>query len=322
MRILLIISSFLLGAWVNGQRPAVSKYLSFDDLANFWKAYDKVVVTEDTSEQLDIIQSTYFDKASAELKLTLILERHSAEDFLKNFNAYPEFWRGLRERTRYLMINYRQVEAAIGRLRTICRKINIPDINFSMGYFDFGGRPFADKVMIFSEVVLADGNFDRSTFPHSLNNYQHYIVTAAIYFALHEIIHTRQNGFKAQDLLTMCIMEGSCDFIAELAMDEPLQRPYLVLGNRFEKRLWESFKKEMDGFAHDKWLYNRGHVPKGEEDLGYFMGYAICKYYYINSPDKRKAIQRIMNLNYSKSADIYKFFLQSDYGNKTMTDDQ
>jgi hypothetical protein len=219
------------------------------------------------------------------------------------------------------MMNFGRIEEAIARLKTIYKKIQIPDIDFSMGYFDFGGRTYADKVMIFAEVALADGNFDRSTFPHSRNVYQQYILTAAIYFTLHEIIHTRQHGFRSQDLLTMCIMEGSCDFIAELAMGEPLQRPYLVLGNRFEKTLWESFKKEMNGFAHDKWLYNKGHVPKGEEDLGYFMGYSICKYYYNNSQDKKKAIRRIMNLNYGRNARIYKFFEESGYENKAMAGD-
>ena len=322
MRILLFAFSLLLIVHAPAQNRAVSKYLVFDDLANFWNAYDKVVITKDSGEQLKIIKSVYLDKASPELKLTLVLHHHNAQDYLASINTYPEFWKRLRERTRYLMINYRSIEEALGKLRSIYKKIQIPDINFSLGYFDFGGRTYANKVMIFAEVVLADGNLDLSKFPPSKDAYQSYIVTAAVYFALHEIIHTRQQDFRSQDLLTMCVMEGSCDFIAELAMGEPLQRPYLLLGQRYEKKLWESFKKEMNGFAHDRWLYNKGHVPKGEEDLGYFIGYAICKYYYYNSTDKKKAIRRILNLNYGRSTDIYKFFLQSGYEDKVMANDQ
>ena len=322
MRIMLIIASLLLSINIKAQRPAVSKYLLFDDLANFWKAYDKVVVTEDSNEQLNIIQSVYLDRASPELKLTFILQHHDAADYLASFNRFPRFWNGLRERTRYVMLNFMQIEQALKKLKAIYKKIDIPDINFCVGYFDFGGRTYADKVMIFAEVALADGNLDRSTFPHSQDDYQHYVETAVIYFTLHEIIHTWQRGFRAQDLLSMCVMEGSCDFITELAMDQPLQRPYLILGNRFEKTLWESFKKEMNGSTHDKWLYNKGHVPKGEEDLGYFMGYAICKYYYDNSADKKKAIRRILNLNYARSSDVYRFFKESGYENKLMADEK
>ena len=322
MRVLLITASLLLIVHANAQETAMSKYLVFDDLANFWKAYDKVVLAKDSSEQVKIIQSAYLDKASFELKLTLILEHRGAADYLASINAHPAFWKGLRERTRYLMSNYRLIDDALRKLKLLYSKIDIPDINFALGYFDFGGRTFADKVMIFAEVILADGNLDASKFPPSLENYQHYVMAAAIYYALHEVIHTRQHGFKARDLLAMCIMEGSCDFIAELAMAEPLQRPYLVLGNRFEERLWEAFKKEMNGSAHDRWLYNKGHVPRGEEDLGYFMGYAICKYYYYNSSDKKKAIRRILNLNYNSSSRIYEFFQQSGYENKVKTNEQ
>jgi len=316
MRVLLIIATLCVSLHANAQQMGLSKYLSFDDVCNFWKAYDKVVATNDSSEQVQIMQTVYLDKASFETKLLLKLSHQGASDYVRYIKVVPAFWRGLRERTRFLMLNYKKIDEALGRLRTFYKPLEIPDVNFMVGCFEFGGKPVGDKVMIGLEVVLADGNFDMQDFRNSSDAYQQYTLDATIYFALHEVIHTYQPDSTARDLLSMCVMEGSCDFITELVMGKPLQRPYIVLGNSFEKKIWESFKKEMNGFSRERWLYNRGLVRKGEEDLGYFMGYAICKSYYENADNRRKAIKKILNLNFSSNKDIYRFFVGSGYEKK------
>lgn len=318
MRILLIIGILLCAVHGHAQKPPTSKFLSFDDLANFWRAYDKVVESKDSSEQVKIIQTVYLNKASFELHFLLKVLNYSAADYLVYIRAYPWFWKIIRERSRFLMVNYQKIEAALRKLKTVYRPIQIPDVNFFVGCFDFGGRPFGDKVMIAMEVALSDGNLDISAFTDSSKASQEYSMDAVIYFTLHEIIHTVQPYFNAQDLLTLSVMEGSCDFITELVMEKPLKRPYIVLGNRFEKRIWDSFRKEMNGFLHDSWLYNKGYVVKGEEDLGYYIGYAICKYYYEQSGNRRRALRRIMNLNFTDNTDVYKFFLRSGYEKKMM----
>ena len=320
MKVLLVIAAMLLYLQADSQQTGTSRYLSFDDVSNFWKAYDQSVAVTDSSEQLKIIQSKYLDKASPELSLLLRLSHHQASDFLHYIKAFPAFWRELRERTRFLMLNYKKIDEALVKLRSIYKPLRIPDVNFMVGCFDFGGKPVGDKVMISLEVVLADGNFDMPAFSGSSKAYQQYVLDATIYFALHEIIHTHQPNFIAQDLLSLCVMEGSCDFMAELAMSKPLKRPYIILGKQYEKRIWNSFEKEMNGFKHERWLYNKGLVANGEEDLGYFIGYAICKYYFENTPDPRLAIKKIMNLNFSNNKEIYRFFIGSGYERKSMPD--
>ncbi len=318
MKPLLVICSLAFFLHTKGQSLGSSRYLSFSDVSNFWQAYDRVIKTGDSSEQVKIIQSVYFNKASMELHLLQKLFHHSAADYLAYIKADPRFWRGLRERSRVLMFNYKKIDEALRKLKAVYRPLEIPEVVFMIGCFEFGGRPMGDKVMISLEVALADGNFDVPPADGSDDNYQQYPVDAAIYFALHEVMHTNQPMYKAQDLLSLCVMEGSCDFIAELVMAKPLQRPYITLGNHFEKKIWESFKKEMNGFTHDDWLYNRGFVTKGEEDLGYFVGYAICKYFYQNASNKRNALRRIVNLDYSSNNEVYKFFLRSGYEKKPM----
>ena len=53
------------------------------------------------------------------------------------------------------------------------------------------------------------------------------------------------------------------------------------------KKLWKLFEVEMLGQETKNWLYNGDEAPNGNADLGYFIGYEICKSYYENSKNKK-----------------------------------
>ena len=63
---------------------------------------------------------------------------------------------------------------------------------------------------------------------------------------------------------------------------------------------------------NSNWLYN-GSNAKTVADLGYFMGYSICKAYYNNTTDKKKAIKEIIELDYSDSTAAAIFLKRSNY---------
>ncbi len=107
-------------------------------------------------------------------------------------------------------------------------------------------------------------------------------------------------------------MEGSCDFITELLMKKDVVSPYMTFGKANEHEIWENFKKEMLGQETINWLYNGDNAPNGHADLGYFVGYAICKSYYENSKNKKKAIKQIIELDYSPK-NVLKFLKKSKY---------
>src|SRR6185295_13182065 len=116
---------------------------------------------------------------------------------------------------------------------------------------------------------------------------------------IHEYVHTQQRG-NPKNILGHSIKEGSCDFITELVMGQPMQNNYIQYGRLHEKDLAEKFKVEMYTTQFGNWLYN-GSRAKTMADLGYYMGYAICKSYYNNASDKKNAIKEIIELNYSDS---------------------
>ena len=91
-----------------------------------------------------------------------------------------------------------------------------------------------------------------------------------------------------------------------------MRNNYIQYGKAHEAELKDLFKAEMYTSYYANWLYN-GSRSKTVADLGYFMGYAICKSYYNSAPDKKKAIKEIIELNYSDTAAIDKFFMDSKF---------
>ena len=59
----------------------------------------------------------------------------------------------------------------------------------------------------------------------------------------------------------------------------------------------DELKKDLYSSDLSKWMYNGGGIKDRPSNLGYTMGYLICKSYYENSNDKKKAIFELLNTN-------------------------
>jgi hypothetical protein len=94
-------------------------------------------------------------------------------------------------------------------------------------------------------------------------------------------------------------------------------RGYIDFGILNETELWQKFKPVMFATNDESfgWLYGQPGVEIAgfnKVDMGYAMGYLICRKYYRNSPDKVKAISDIINLAGHKEA-ARNFILASGY---------
>lgn len=124
-------------------------------------------------------------------------------------------------------------------------------------------------------------------------------------------------------LLAHCLNEGACDFIAELINQKSLRETYpngyIELGHKNEKAVWKEFKKFIASNEKGKyfdWLYGvKGRNVNGIQikDLGYFMGYKICKAYYDNAEDKKQAIKDIIEMDVSSDEKAREFLIKSGY---------
>jgi Predicted Zn-dependent protease (DUF2268) len=283
------------------------------DIDNFWTAYDSVQATNDTLKQAAFIQQMYLSNASAGLKEFMLARQHSAKRHLKNILKYPKFWVSLRPKTLQIKTYAPAIENIMLRFKTLYPEFKQPDVYFTIGCLNSGGTTTKSKILIGSEIAAADSTVDASelskwlqgVFKDNRN---------VVYMVAHEAGHTQQRGNGA-NLLAYCIAEGACDFIAELVLEETIVSPYMTYGKANERALWEAFEKEMYGKDTKNWLYNGNTAPGGHADLGYFMGYSICKAYYDNAVDKAMALKQIIELDYRKET-LAAFLTASKYPEK------
>lgn len=280
------------------------------DIDLFWKTFDSIHVVKDSAQQIQLIQTMYLDKGSKGLKEMARLGNWTPAKFQKYIFAYPDFWASVRPNT--LKVKERKADIAklIKAYKKLYPRFKTPSIYFTIGYLGAGGTTTQTEVLIGAEIGAADSTTNAAELTPYLQSY--FKDNAGIVqIVAHELSHTQHKGGDMEDrahtnLLGFCFAEGLCDFMAELLLQHPLQTPYMRYGREHEKEIWQKFKQEMHGTNIENWLYN-------DTDLGYFVGYAICKSYYDHATNKAKAIDYLLNIDNEQIADLDKFLAASGY---------
>ena len=293
--------------------------ISTTDIENFWIAYDSIRSTSESAKQLKFIQELYLDKATDGLKEFIVLRELTTKRHLENIIKYPRFWNSVRIYTLQIQTYKKEIKKIMLRFKKLYPPFREPEVYFTIGCLNSGGTTTKTKILIGSEIAASNNKVDSTELDKWLVDVfkmQSNIVS----MVAHEVGHTQQiNGDSENDgqsnLLGYCIAEGSCDFISELLLEKPVASPYMQYGKANEKELWKLFKVEMLGQETKNWLYNGNEAPNGNADLGYFIGYKICKSYYENSKDKKTALKEIIELNYTKE-NVVEFLNKSEYNEK------
>jgi hypothetical protein len=311
--ILVLFLYFLMApATVHGQ---AERNVHISDVDNFWIAFDSIqIVHEGKSEkQIALMQSLYIDRGTNGLKEFMKLRKFDAASLVESINKYPRFWNSIRPNTLSIRPHEPLIESYVQKFKILYSDIRGANIYFTIGAIRAAGTTQDSLVLIGSEIALGDKTTDVSEFPDKrlANFFNSKNSGNIIPVVIHEYVHTQQKP-EGKTLLAEAIYEGACDFITELILAKPLGNSYLVYGRKNEKELKRQFKKEMFSEDLSNWLYN-GATSKTIGDLGYFMGYSICKSYYHHSKDKTAAIKAIINVNYPDQSDVIKFLKESGY---------
>ncbi len=287
----------------------------FADIQNFWSCYDSVQLTADSLKQTELIQRLYIDRGSKGLKGFILAKGLSASCLLKSIKSYPKFWNSIRNNSLKSEEKKGKIEKHIHSLKKMYPAFKQPEIYFLIGCLNTGGTTNSGTVLIASEIAAADSLVNASELDKNFQDIFRYL-TDISFVVVHEIVHTQQiSGYYGETLLARCLAEGSADFIAELVTEKNISTPYIVYGFTNEKKLWHQFQSEMHTSRLSNWLYNAKDSMKIPADLGYFMGYAICQSYYINSKNKERAIKEIIELSFDTNS-IKKFLKKSRYAEK------
>ena len=284
-----------------------------DDIDNFWTAYDSIRKTNDYSKKLNFINNLYIEKGTKGLKAFMEARDYNDTLYVKLIEEYPKFWNSVRPNTLTIKAKTAELNKAVENLKKIYPELKEAEMYFTIGGLRSGGTVTDNMVLVGAEIATGNSNVDTSEFKDNWlkNVFAKQSLDNIVYLNVHEYIHTQQNGDRNR-LLNQSIKEGSCDFIAELAMGKPIQTLYLSYGRVHENEIKEQFKKEMFSNNFSNWMYN-GRQKGESADLGYYVGYEICKSYYHNSSDKSQAVKDIIELNYDDDKAVEQFLAKSKF---------
>ncbi|MGH1516546.1 Ig-like domain-containing protein [Chryseobacterium sp. JK1] len=307
------ITSFIFALAFAGVHAQNSNTIFTSDIDNFWNAYDQIKKTDDFSKKLNLINELYISKGTKGLKTFMEVREYSDTVFVRIIDEYPKFWNSIRPNTLKVKEKMGELNKSVARLKEIYPQLKDAEMYFTVGGLNSGGTVSKNMVLVGTEIATGTPDTDVSEFKggwlkgvfadQSLDN----IVSLNI----HEYIHTQQNG-RSKRILNHSIKEGSCDFITELVMQKPLRTKYLSYGTAHADQLKALFKNDMFSTNSTNWLYN-GRKRPDAADLGYYIGYEICKSYYQNAKDKKQAIKDIIELNYNDDNAVEDFLARSKF---------
>ncbi|QCR24867.1 hypothetical protein C1N53_03340 [Pontibacter sp. SGAir0037] len=294
-----------------------------DDIPNFWKAYDQIIQTKDSTRQIELINALYISKGSPGLQAIMQARRYTAQSYVNAINKYPLFWGSIRNNTLKADNYAKEIEKGIEKLKKVYPSLKPAKIYFTIGAFRTNGTTIADKVLIGSELAMADKsivtNEIEMDYPHLKSFFETSPISDLTFLNTHEYIHTQQKTTIGNSLLAQAVLEGAAEFVAEKALNMKSPNPQINFGQSMDDRLKSEFTKEMFTSDFRNWLWNSSDNKFGMRDLGYYIGYAICKNYYDASKIKKQAIEEMIELDYNNETELFKFVDRATYFEKPIS---
>ena len=283
------------------------------DIDNFWIAYDSIQKVNSQEQKIHLINKLYIDKGTKGLKAFMKARKYNDSLWVRLINRLPKFWNSVRSNTLKVKFKANDMEKAVMVFKQLYPELKDAKMYFTIGGLRSGGTTWGNMVLVGTEIAAADSFVDVSEFKNKWlpSVFKKQNIDHVLFLNIHEYVHTQQKR-GSKNVLAASIREGACDFIAELVTKQSLKSQYLFYGNAHEKEVKELFKKEMLTKQYSNWLSNGGKMGE-KADLGYYIGYKICKSYYEISKNKSKAIKDIMELDYSNNKEVLTFLKKAKY---------
>ena len=296
---------FLISAKVSFSQTAGQKFVS-TDIDNFWKAYEKVTSVSDSIKQYQYLNEFYLDKGSLGLKSLIEVRNYTPKEFLNSITKYPKFWNSLKENTTNVSNLYPEIETDIRKLKEAYPPLKPSTIYFSIGAFRTNGTIQNDRILIGSELSLADETTVIDELPAWRQNfYKEYNPRKNIaLLCTHEYVHTQQKEL-VENLLSMCLYEGVAEFISCKVTGKKSSSPAIEFGKNNQEKVINQFIADLYIMSNNyNWLWGENRNDLKIRDLGYYIGYEISERYYNSSKDKAKAIKTLIELDYHNEKEM------------------
>lgn len=315
--ILLLLLSLL---FLKANSQDIHQRIITSDIKNFWTAYDKIKATSDSTLQVGYINDLFIKRGTDGLKSIMKARGYTAKSYVDAIHNYPLFWHSVRVNTQRADEFADSIAKEIDKLAGIYKKLKPARIYFTIGALRTNGTTLDGNVLIGSELALADAHTVSSEFPKALSHLKTFFssnpIRSTVFLNVHEYVHTQQKSSIGYNLLSQCVIEGVAEFLAVTVTGKPSQTPAIQFGSQNFEKIRSVFAKQM--FFEDSgfWLYSNADNEFKMRDLGYYVGYEICKKYYQNAKDKNLAISEMITLDYNNPSALHHFVDRSGYFEK------
>ncbi|WP_314241355.1 hypothetical protein [Empedobacter tilapiae] len=312
-----ITAYFLFSFSANAQKVFTS------DVNNFWKAYDKIVQTNDTVLQYKYLNDDYLSKGTEGLKLIREARNYTDKDYINAINSYPKFWNSVRKNTLKSKKLSKKLNSGIEKLRLIYPELKPANIYFTIGALRTNGTIKNGNVLIGSEFAMADKNTVTDEFAEDVRSARRLFfdsepIKHLVLMNVHEFVHTQQK-LPLNNLLSNVIYEGIAEFVSVKAMNVPSVAPAIEYGKQNNEKVRARFEQEMFTLNNlYKWLWGDSPNEFGVRDLGYYIGYQMAENYYNQAENKQNAIKELIELDYVNEAIIEDYVTKSNYFSKSL----
>ena len=273
------------------------------DIHNFWEAWD--AVQKDSSKELTLYKTLYFDRASPGLQDYFQSRIFTAEAFVSNQKRKRKFYAAIRANTLQADDFKDQMRQSFTKLKELYPKALFPNVYFVIGRWSSAGTVSSKGLLIGTDMLSRSNAVPLDELNlWERNNYKS--IENLPYIVAHELIHYEQDKM-ANDTTTLaaCIREGMADFIGELISGKNSNPRLHDFAQGKEKKIWADFEKDMYRNRSGNWIANSGQErPDHPADLGYWTGYQICKAYYQEINNPQQAIYDMLHIK------DYKAFLE------------
>lgn len=276
------------------------------DIDNFWIAYDKIISTKDSAEQYGFLRDLYINKGTDGLRSLIAARNYSERQFIEFINNSPKFWASIRNNTVNVNGLYPEIQRDIDKLRKAYPELRPATIYFCIGAFRTNGTFHDNKILIGSELSLADPSTQIEELPAWRQPYyktQHPLRETAL-LCTHEYVHTQQEEL-VENLLSKCLYEGVAEFVSCKVTGKTSTVPAIEFGKANQAMVVDKFVADMFISINDyNWLWGENRNELKIRDLGYYIGYEICERHYNKAKDKTKAIRELIQLDYRNEAAV------------------
>jgi hypothetical protein len=267
---------------------AAAPSIHIEDVELFFKVYDGARGNP-TAEQL---QRDYLDAGSDGLRQFASMRNTTASRIAEAIARQPRMYADARRCEKVLPRVRERVAAALDTLRELYPEARLPPVTIAVGR----GKPVA----VGSPVTGIQIGLEALCATEWMNPD---VEDRFVYVIAHEYAHVQQAPALVDKehptVLEGSLMEGAAELTAELIAGKVAYSHLAAKTAALEKDIETAFVVDQDKSDLSSWLYNT--TPEKPGDLGYWVGYRICKTYYQRASDKRQALREILEMTDPKA---------------------